>query len=186
MLGKTGVPETRCTQTVRPAQSVFPALLAHDGTGFEKGGIVYRYTTTISHNRQEILMVVGFIILAGLIVYLILSIVMIFFGVRYARKRGIPGWKGGLLTTVIMYLILFWDWIPMRATYSYLCNSQGGVTIYKTFEQWQNENPGFIETLMPEKDNTSIVEGNRRYVRLNQRFIREIYTTRYLFDIRNI
>ncbi|MCU7805081.1 MAG: hypothetical protein KZQ96_17980 [Candidatus Thiodiazotropha sp. (ex Lucinoma borealis)] len=129
-------------------------------------------------------MVVGFITLAGLIVYLILSVSMIFFSVWYAKKRGMQGWKGGLIATVIMYLILFWDWIPMRVTYSYLCNSQAGTTIFKTFEQWKNENPGAMETLLPEKDNTSVVVGNRRYVRLNQRFIREIYTTRYTFEIR--
>ncbi|MBT3092708.1 MAG: hypothetical protein JAZ02_11385 [Candidatus Thiodiazotropha endolucinida] len=129
-------------------------------------------------------MVVGFIILIGLIVYLIISALIIFLSVRYARKKGIPGWKGGMLAAIVMYLVLFWDLIPMRVTYSYLCNSQAGTTIFKTFEQWKNENPGVMETLLPEKDNTSVVEDNRRYVRLNQRFIREIFTTRYPFDIR--
>lgn len=52
-------------------------------------------------------MVVGFIILTGLIVYLIISIVMIFFGVRYARKNGIPGWKGGVSVTVHYVLTPF-------------------------------------------------------------------------------
>lgn len=32
-------------------------------------------------------MVVGFIIIAGLIVYLIISLVVVFLGVRYARKK---------------------------------------------------------------------------------------------------
>lgn len=72
----------------------------------------------------------------------------------------------------------------MRATYSYLCSSQGGITIFKTFEQWKNEYPGVVETLRSENDSTSKTNGNRRYVQLNQRFIREIYTTRYPFDIR--
>ncbi len=40
-------------------------------------------------------MVVGFIILAGLIVYLIISLVVIFLGVRYARKKRHPRLEGG-------------------------------------------------------------------------------------------
>ncbi|MEW8029356.1 MAG: hypothetical protein AB2806_16670 [Candidatus Thiodiazotropha sp.] len=59
-------------------------------------------------------MVVGFIILIGLVVYLIISIVVIYLGIRYARKKNIPGWKGGVLTAVVMFLLMFWDFIPFH------------------------------------------------------------------------
>lgn len=129
-------------------------------------------------------MVVGFYIIIGLIVYSILSIIVVVIGVTVARKHGKSGWKAGALMAVLMYLILFWDLIPMRMTYSYLCNQQAGLQIHKEFDQWKKENPGVADTLVPEQDSASTKVGNKRSVSLNQRFNREIITTEYQFDIR--
>lgn len=129
-------------------------------------------------------MVVGFIMLAGLLLYLIVSIILILFGASIAREQGKPGWKGGLLMALIMYLILFWDWIPMRATHKYLCMKQGGFTLSKTLEQWKQENPGVAEMLIPKKSVAPAVEGNRQRYILNQRFAWDIHTSKRLFGIR--
>ncbi|MCG8015398.1 MAG: hypothetical protein JAY97_04210 [Candidatus Thiodiazotropha sp. 'RUGA'] len=128
-------------------------------------------------------MVVGFIILIGLVVYLILSIVMIFFGVRYARKKGKPGWKGGLLAAIGMYLVMFWDFIPFHIAHKYYCGTEGGFTLYKTIKEWKEENPGVAETLVPnESVKSTKSEGRRRYV-LNQRFAWDTYYTDHFLGI---
>lgn len=128
-------------------------------------------------------MVVGFIILAGLIVYLIISIVMIIIGVRHARKKGFPGWKGGVLAAVVMYLLIFWDLIPFHIAHKYYCSTEGGFTLNKTLEEWKQENPGVVETLTHKKVSDHTKEGNKERYRLNQRFVWEIVTTRHFLGI---
>ncbi|MBW9265811.1 MAG: hypothetical protein K1563_18570 [Candidatus Thiodiazotropha sp. (ex. Lucinisca nassula)] len=129
-------------------------------------------------------MVVGFIILIGLVVYLIISLVVVFLGVRYARKKGIPGWKGGALAAVVMYLLMFWDFIPFHVAHKYYCATEGGFTLNKTLEEWKAENPGVAETLVPnESVKSTKLEDRRRYV-LNQRFAWDIVTTKHFLGIR--
>ena len=115
-------------------------------------------------------MVAGFIILGGLIIYLIISLLAVWLGIRVAKERGRAGWKGGLFMSVVMYLILFWDLIPFRVAHEYYCVTEGGFTLNKTLDEWKRENPGIVETLKPIKDlkSLSIVGGERR--RLNERF----------------
>ncbi|MCM8922413.1 MAG: hypothetical protein LC540_20540, partial [Candidatus Thiodiazotropha sp.] len=122
--------------------------------------------------------------LAGLIVYLIISIVMIIFGVRHARKKGFPGWKGGVLAAVVMYLLMFWDFIPFHIAHKYYCSTEGGFTLNKTLEDWKQENPGVVETLTHKKVSDHTKEGNKERYRLNQRFVWEIVTTRHFLGIR--
>ncbi|MEW8203423.1 MAG: hypothetical protein AB2653_14375 [Candidatus Thiodiazotropha endolucinida] len=128
-------------------------------------------------------MVVGFIIIAGLIVYLIISLVVVFLGVRYARKKGIHGWKGGVLAAVVMYLLMFWDFIPFHIAHKYYCATEGGFTLNKTLEEWKAENPGVAETLVPIKKPEYDKQGNRERYILNQRFAWDIATTRKLLGM---
>lgn len=129
-------------------------------------------------------MVVGFIILAGLIVYLIISIVIIFYGIRYAKKRGIPGWKGGVITAVVMYLLMFWDFIPFHVAHKYYCSTEGGFTLNKTLEAWKQENPGVAETLTHKRVSNYTKRDNIERYQLNQRFVWEIGSTRHFLGIR--
>jgi hypothetical protein len=99
-------------------------------------------------------MVVGFIMLAGLLLYLIVSIILILFGASIAREQ------------------------------EYLCMKQGGFTLSKTLEQWKQENPGVAEMLIPKKSVAPAVEGNRQRYILNQRFAWDIHTSKRLFGIR--
>ncbi|MCU7873336.1 MAG: hypothetical protein KZQ91_11375 [Candidatus Thiodiazotropha sp. (ex Lucinoma borealis)] len=129
-------------------------------------------------------MVVGFIILAGLIVYLIISIVIIFYGIRYAKKRGIPGWKGGMITAVVMYLLMFWDFIPFHVAHKYYCSTEGGFTLNKTLEEWKQENLGVAETLTHKRVSNYTKRDNIERYQLNQRFVWEIGSTRHFLSIR--
>ena len=128
-------------------------------------------------------MVIGFIMLAGLTIYLIISLILITIGVKAARNRGKPGWKGGLLVAVIMYLILFWDWIPTYLTHKYYCETQGGYFLNKTLEQWEKENPGVLDTLTPISQPPETESNRRQRFVLNQRFARDIYSSKHVFGI---
>src|SRR5690606_12988284 len=48
---------------------------------------------------------------------------------------------------LIMYLIPFWDLIPTLVMHKYYCSAQAGFWVYKTPEEWAEENPGILETL---------------------------------------
>jgi hypothetical protein len=111
---------------------------------------------------------------------------MIYFGVLIARSIKKPGWKGGILVAIVMYLLMFWDLIPFHVAHKYYCSSEGGFTVYKTLEEWEIENPGVIEILVPMEKSVYVRNGNtERYV-LNQRFAWEIVTTAHFLGIRKI
>ncbi|MCG7995264.1 MAG: hypothetical protein JAZ06_07575 [Candidatus Thiodiazotropha taylori] len=129
-------------------------------------------------------MVVGFIVFIGLVVYLILSIIVILIGVRYARKKGKSSWKYGLFAAIAMYLVMFWDFIPIHIAHKYYCETEAGFTIYKTIEKWKEENPGVAETLMPNKSVASSITNDRKRYVLNQRFAWDINTTKHFLGIR--
>ena len=79
-------------------------------------------------------------------VYLLISIAVVCGMVRTARKNGrnakLLGWSAAL----VMYLIPFWDWLPTVATHQYYCATEAGFWVYKTVDQWKQENPGVMET----------------------------------------
>jgi hypothetical protein len=128
--------------------------------------------------------VVGLYIFVGLAVYAVLSIIAIVIGVKVARARGWSPWKSGLLVAVLMYLALFWDQIPIHLAHKYYCSTEGGLTIYKTLEEWKKENPGIAETLVSAGTVESVKIGAKERYPLNQRFAWDIITSEKLLGIR--
>jgi len=47
-----------------------------------------------------------------------------------------------------MYLIVFWDHIPTMVAHKYYCDKYAGLTVNKTVEQWNQENPGVATPAM--------------------------------------
>jgi hypothetical protein len=93
----------------------------------------------------------GLVIFAAIGLYLLISIAVVCGMVRTARKNGrnakLLGWSAALM----MYLIPFWDWLPTVATHQYYCATEAGFWMYKTLDQWKQENPGVMETLVANK-----------------------------------
>ncbi|MCG7926930.1 MAG: TIGR04086 family membrane protein [Candidatus Thiodiazotropha taylori] len=128
-------------------------------------------------------MVIGLIILTGLIAYLIISIVIIYLGVQIAKRVKKPGWKIGVLTAMVMYLLLFWDLIPFHVAHKYYCETEGGYSAYKTLNEWKDENLEVASTPKPvEKFNFEQNSNKKKYL-MNQRFAWEITTTNLFLDI---
>lgn len=93
---------------------------------------------------------IGLIILLVAGTYLALWIAVVLFSYRRALHKGYSKKKAfavGGFFFLVMYLIPFWDLIPTLVTHKYYCNTQAGLTVYKTPEEWAKENPGVLEAL---------------------------------------
>lgn len=126
---------------------------------------------------------IGLIYIIVGLVYLTITILLVKVAARAAKRRGLAGWKWGLPALLVMYLLVFWDWIPTVAMYKYYCSKDAGFTVYKTLEEWKNEFPGVIDSLLPANGVTSIIGSNRERLELNQRFAWDIVRQRLRFGI---
>ena len=77
-------------------------------------------------------------------VYLLISVWVINFAYRFAKRRYQRGWLGGLLAVFVMYNLVFWDWIPVLLMHKYYCETEAGFWVYKTPEEWVKEHPEVI------------------------------------------
>jgi hypothetical protein len=93
----------------------------------------------------------GIIVIPAVLLYLLLSIVVVYLAIRYARKSGRSAKRWGWGAALVMYLIPFWDWLPTVATHQYYCAKDAGFWVYKTVDQWKAENPGVMEILVANK-----------------------------------
>jgi hypothetical protein len=94
----------------------------------------------------------------GLIVFGLLGIYLLL--LAWATRRGWrwgiekKGWTGkkrylgAAIGFLIVYLPVFWDWLPTVAVHQYYCAKDSGFWVYKTLDQWKKENPGVMEGLV--------------------------------------
>jgi len=110
------------------------------------------------------------LVVFGLIgIYLVLLIAATRWGYRHAAKKGLPRtqrWLWAASGFLLVYLPVFWDWIPTVVAHQYYCATEAGFWVYKSVDQWKKENPGVMETLVAYNDGKS---ANGAYI-LNQRF----------------
>jgi hypothetical protein len=104
--------------------------------------------------------VMGLVVFAVIGLYLLISIAVVRWAIRYARKhrKDVRYWGWG--AALMLYLIPFWDWIPTVATHQYHCATEAGFWVYKTPEQWKKENPGVLETLVANDPSPTISKGD--------------------------
>ncbi len=87
----------------------------------------------------------GLIVIAIAVAYLLLSIAVVKGARAYARNAGRSMARWGWGAALAMWLIPFWDWLPTVAMHQYTCAAEAGFWVYKTPEQWRQENPGEME-----------------------------------------
>lgn len=116
----------------------------------------------------------GLIVLIAIGLYFLISVAVVRGAIGYARKHGKSAKRWGWSAALVMYLLVFWDWIPTVATHQYYCATEAGFWVYKTPEQWKAENPGVMETLVANKGVSHSSQGDSdSYVDtfpINQRF----------------
>lgn len=87
-------------------------------------------------------------------------VVVITVAVAYAARTGRSKWRWALAGFLLVYLPIFWDWIPTVVAHKYYCATEAGFWVYKTLEQWKQENPGVAETLVANKGDPHKFEGD--------------------------
>lgn len=97
----------------------------------------------------------GLMVLLAILVYLAVSVGAVVLAARWAKKHNRRPWLWGSLAALIMYHIVFWDWIPTLVAHKYYCSTQAGFRVYQTPEEWRRENLG------REKLNTDTVRSNK-------------------------
>jgi hypothetical protein len=134
-------------------------------------------TMSFSERWREMNELLGFMVLTWplfpLSGYLVLSIVVVIWAIKYARnnRKHVKRWGWG--AALVMFLIPCWDWIPTVAVHQYYCATESGFWVYKTLDQWKAENPGVLETLVANKGAPSTRQGDM-----------ENYTDTYLLNQR--
>lgn len=98
----------------------------------------------------------GAVILPLMAIYLAFLVGATWSGWRWAETRGWKGskrWLGAACGFLIVYLPVFWDWLPTVVAHKYYCEKEAGFWVYKTVEQWKTENPGVMEGLASYNNN---------------------------------
>jgi len=113
------------------------------------------------------------LVLLALIVLAVLVAVTL--AIRYARKSGRNRWAWGIGVFLLIFLPIFWDWVPTVLMHKYHCSTEAGFWVYKTMDQWKAENPGVMETLVdnsPQKYSNWPRESwnGKEITSINQRF----------------
>lgn len=89
----------------------------------------------------------GVVILGAIVLYVVVSLVVVFLAARAAKKQGKSPWGWGVVAGLVMYLLVSWDQIPTAVAHKYYCKAEAGFWVYKTLDQWTMENPGVAGTL---------------------------------------
>ena len=111
----------------------------------------------------------GLVVFAVMGAYLLISVGVTVWAVRYAKKHEKNAKLWGFGAAFIMYNLVFWDWLPTVVAHKYYCSTEAGFWVYKTVDQWKAENPGVMETLV-QADSHFISEKNISLYVLNNRF----------------
>ena len=112
----------------------------------------------------------GIIIVPAIALYLLISVGVVVWAIKHAKKNGKSVKRWGSSAALVMYLIPFWDWIPTVAVHQYYCATESGFWVYKTVDQWKAENPGVMEGLdrnPPDQFRiSSLADNKKRYLLL--------------------
>ncbi len=86
----------------------------------------------------------GLMILLFLALYFLISLAVISFSYRLSESFWHRGRAGGVVAFVLMYSLVFWDWIPVLVTHKYFCETEAGFWVYQKPEQWIKANPNDV------------------------------------------
>jgi hypothetical protein len=108
--------------------------------------------------------ILGLLVLAWPLTLLVLIgitfLVIVPMAVGYAKRTGRSKWRWGIGAFLLVYLPIFWDWMPTVVAHKYYCEKEAGFWVYKTLDQWKAENPGGMETLVANKGEPSSRQGD--------------------------
>lgn len=109
---------------------------------------------------------IALLYIAFFVVYGLVSVFIVHKSYGFTKARYGKGWVGGWLAALVMYNLVFWDWIPVYVMHKYYCSTQAGFWVYKSPEQWIKENPDMVGKKWGrefKKPSETINEDTRRY-----------------------
>lgn len=117
---------------------------------------------------------IGLMVILAMVIYLAISVGVVKWTIRWARKTGRSVRRWGIVAGFAMYLLVFWDHIPTLMLHKYYCATKAGFWVYKTPEQWKAENPGVAETLTWRERSPSFHNPDGTWgFKVNERFVWE-------------
>jgi hypothetical protein len=96
----------------------------------------------------------GLMVFGAIGLYLLVLIGATYWGYHHAAPKGSSRktrwlWAGSIF--LLVYLPVFWDWIPTIVMHQYYCATDSGFWVYKSVDQWGKDNPGAMEALIENK-----------------------------------
>ncbi|MGB3937294.1 MAG: hypothetical protein WBL29_16460 [Burkholderiales bacterium] len=119
----------------------------------------------------------GLAFLLVILIYVALLIAATVAGYRFAKARGWSrrkSWLGAATGFLLVFLPMFWDWLPTVWLHSYYCERYAGLTVHQTPNQWKDANPDIAKTLVRQQRPLRVGSKDKYYFQLNQRFRWEI------------
>jgi len=95
-------------------------------------------------------------LLVGMALIFVVAIMVTLYFARNKKRA----WPWVLGVSLLMYLAVFWDHIPTVVAHKYYCDKEAGFWVDKTVDQWKQENPGVMETLVTNKGAPSTRQGD--------------------------
>lgn len=105
------------------------------------------------------------------VTYIAFLVAVPIFGYRRAKGRGWPRSKRWVAAALWFLVVLpvFWDWLPTIWLHSHYCKNYGGLSVNKTLDQWELDNPGVANTLVGDNRSSQISTPDGYYYDLNRR-----------------
>ena len=132
----------------------------------------------------------GMLFILFLLVSFCLLVFVSWLAARLVRRHGRRGWSYGVAVFMMAMGLLFWDWLPMEISYKNKCENEAGLTVYKTLEEWQAENPEVWEKLTPiSRFNEEVIKSRGTSTlrsRLNERFAKDVFVMHHWFTVDEI
>jgi hypothetical protein len=108
----------------------------------------------------------GLVVLLVILLYFALLVGATIATYYVGKKRGWPVRRCRLAATgafLLIFLPVFWDWLPTVWLHSYYCDRYAGLAVYRTPEQWKEANPNVAQTLASRKLPPQVGEENHYY-----------------------
>ncbi|TCV80126.1 hypothetical protein [Sulfurirhabdus autotrophica] len=71
---------------------------------------------------------IGLVVFGAALLYLLISIVVVLWAIRYARGNGKSAKSWGRGAAFVMYSLVLWDWLQTVATQEFYCAKDSGFT----------------------------------------------------------
>lgn len=122
------------------------------------------------------------IFLIFIVVYLFFTIVVVSISSSVAGSCNRSPWLWGSISLILMYNLVFWDYIPTKIVHNHLCSTKSGLIVHQAPDQWysqyvsefNNNPPSLNDNSLGRGTPVSVTDNNSRLIQgysINNRII---------------